>query len=137
MIDFSVKEVNINISNNMFLWVMIIDQLYRKMRKEASVKNDLMKKIINTDFLQENLLKQEFELHNEHVFYENKIPSEIKVDIHAQKIECQIFTKCENNVMNLKIEDYYLDLKQSNEFINSSHLFSSLCLYSDQTKQKF
>jgi len=93
IMDYSVKEVKITLSNNLFLWIMIVDQIYRKMRKEASVKNDLMKKVINTDFLQENLLKQEFELQNEHIFYENKIASEIKVDLHVEKLGCQIFTK--------------------------------------------
>ena len=87
ILDFSIKDVKINLSTNLFMWVMIFDQLYRKMKKEASVKNDLIKKIINTDFLRENLLKQEFELENEQVLYESSIPSEIKVNINVDHSE--------------------------------------------------
>lgn len=49
--DIKFKNLKINLTSNLFMWVMILDQIYRKMKKEASVKNDLIKKIINTDFL--------------------------------------------------------------------------------------
>lgn len=63
---------------------MIFDQIYRKMKKEANVKQDLMKKILHTDFLKENLLKQDYEIENEHLLYETKIPNVMKllVDVH-------------------------------------------------------
>lgn len=57
------------------------------MKKEASVKHDLMKKILHTDFLRENLLKQEFEIENEHILYETKIPDVMKFAILIQKVE--------------------------------------------------
>ncbi|CAI2377772.1 unnamed protein product [Moneuplotes crassus] len=137
IMDCSIKNVKVNLSTNLFMWVMIFDQLYRKMKKEANVKNDLMKRVINSDFLQENLLKQEFELENENYLYETRIPSDIKVDIHVAKSECKIFTKDENNIINIKVDDYEMNLLQSNEIINASHLFSSVSLMSPRLRQNY
>ena len=104
----SFNFLHVNLTSNIFMWIMIFDQIYRKMKKEASVKHDLMKKILHTDFLRENLLKQEFEIENEHILYETKIPDVMKFAILIQKVEWILFTKDDNNTMKALIENYQL-----------------------------
>ena len=43
------------------------------MVKEASVKHEIIKKILNIDFLSENILKEDKEVNNAHHFQEKKL----------------------------------------------------------------
>lgn len=129
--------IHVNLTSNLFIWVMIFEQIYRKMKKEASIKNSLMKKILHTDFLRENLLKQDFEIENEHYLYETKIPSIMKLILDVNKTECIMFTKDDRNTMKVLIEDYQLDSTLENRILTSKMYFSNLALLSDKLKQNY
>jgi len=126
------SQLNINLSSNLFLWVMIFDQIYRKMKKEASIKHDMMKKILHSDFLKENLLKQDYEVENEHMLFETKIPSLMKLEVNVHQVECKVFTKDDNNTMKVLIEDYQLNGDLEHNILTAKNYFASLTLLSDR-----
>ena len=129
--------LHVNLTSNIFMWILIFDQIYRKMKKEASVKHDLMKKIIHTEFLRENLLKQDFELENEHILYETKIPDSMKFSIIIQKVEWILFTKDDNNTMKALIEKYQLTATLENRVLTATHYFAYLALLSEKLNENY
>ena len=133
----SINYLHVNLTSNIFMWMMILDQIYRKMKKEASVKHDLMKKIINTDFLKENLLKRDYEIENEHILYETKIPDDMKFGINVRRIEWILFTKNDNNTMKALIENYELTATLENKILSATHYFAYLALLSEKLKENY
>ena len=133
----SVNYLHVNMTSNIFMWIMILDQIYRKMKKEASIKHDLMKKIIHTDFLKENLLKRDYEVENEHVFHETKIPDRMKFGINIRKVEWILFTKDDNNTMKALIENYELMAILENRILSANHYFAYLALLSENLKENY
>jgi hypothetical protein len=104
--NISIKSLRLNLTANLFMWIMIADQIYRQMKKEASIKHDLLNKILYTDFLKENLLKKDYETDNKYLLYENKMPDIIKMRLDLGEIECKLFTKNDNNTMKVLAKDY-------------------------------
>ena len=133
----SVNYLHVNMTSNIFMWIMILDQIYRKMKKEASIKHDLMKKIIHTDFLKENLLKRDYEVENEHVFHETKIPDRMKFGINIRKVEWILFTKDDNNTMKALIENYELIAILENRILSANHYFAYLALLSENLEENY
>ena len=60
------RDMNVNLSVNMIVWLRTIESIYRQMVMEASIKHEILKKILNSDFLWDNILKEEREINNEH-----------------------------------------------------------------------
>lgn len=130
--NITLSRLNVNLTSNLFMWVMIFDQIYRKMKKEASVKHDLMKKILHTDFLKENLLKQEYELENERVLYEKKLPNLVNLKVIIRDVECKVFTKDDNNIMKVLIQNYRIEGLMKNNILTAKNIFENFTLLSDK-----
>jgi hypothetical protein len=128
----TLSHLQVNLTSNLFMWVMIFDQIYRKMKKEASVKHDLMKKILDSDFLRENLLKQEFELENESVLYEKKLPNLVNLKLIINNVECKVFTKDDSNIMKVLIKNYRIEGSMKDNILTAKNIFENLTLLSDK-----
>lgn len=129
--------LHVNLTSNLFIWFMIFEQIYRKMKKEASIKNDLMKKILHTEFLRENLLKQEFEVENEHYLYETKFPSVMKCSIKFEHVDCNLFTKDDMNTMNVNLRDYQIEVKLQQRILTFTMYINYMTLASELLNQKY
>ena len=129
--------IHVNLTSNLYIWIMIFEQIYRKMKKEASIKNSLMKSILNTDFLRENLLKQDYEIDNIGYLYETKLPNIMKIFINVEKIEAILFTKDEKNTMNLLIKDYQIETSLEKRILTLTMYFSDVSLLSEKLKQNY
>ena len=107
------------------------------MKKEASIKNNLMKSILNSNFLRENLLEQDYEINNENYLHETKIPNIMKIFINVEKIEAILFTKDDKNTMDLLIKDYQIEASFEKRIFKFIMYFSNVSLLTETLKQNY
>ncbi len=87
-----VQHLKLILATDILIWLRDFEQIYKSMVKEASIKHDIAKKILNKEFLIENILKEGKEINNIHHLQEKKISNYIKVLLQIHNFETLIMT---------------------------------------------
>ena len=87
-----VDWIQMILDTDFLIWMRDFEQIYKQMVKEASVKHEIVWKILNDDFLTENILKEGKEINNIHHLQEKKIQNYIKVLLHVNNLETIFLT---------------------------------------------
>ena len=58
------QRLTVKVNTNIVIWIRDFEQLYKSMVKEASIKHEIIKKVLTEEFLNENILKEAKEVNN-------------------------------------------------------------------------